>query len=122
MTIYACARRFDTAISDGMMRLQDFPAAGALLGELSDSYHWKGMDKEAVAMLAREMAAYGDLALSVAIRRAFETGGYPAVVRCQLAALEKRALNGSFYLRFCRPARPAQRAGSNSCLVREWGE
>ncbi len=93
-TIYRCARRFDAAISDGMMRLQDFPAAGPLLGELSDSYHWKGMDKEAVAMLVREMAAYGDLPLSVAVRRAFETGGYPAVVRCQLAAVEKRARTG----------------------------
>ena len=45
-------------------------------------------------MLVREMAAYGDLPLSVAVRRAFETGGYPAVVRCELAAVEKRARTG----------------------------
>jgi TolB-like protein/DNA-binding winged helix-turn-helix (wHTH) protein len=89
--IYRCSRRFDTAISDGMMRLQDFPASADLLEDLSASYHWKGMDKESVAMLVREIAAEGDLPLSVAVRRAFETGGYPAVVRCQLAAVEKRA-------------------------------
>ena len=49
------------------------------------------MDKEAVEMLARQISAEGDLPLSAAVRRAFETGGYAAVVRCQLAAVEKRA-------------------------------
>ena len=54
-------------------------------------YHWKGMDKEAVEMLARKISANGDLSLAAAVRRAFETGGYAAVVRCQLAAIKKRA-------------------------------
>jgi len=49
------------------------------------------MDKEAVEMLVRQISARGDLPLSAAVRRAFETGGYAAVVRCQLAAVEKRA-------------------------------
>ena len=89
--IYNCTRHFDAAISDGEMRLKDFPAAPDILGQLGDSYHWKGMDKEAVEMLARQISAEGDLALSAAVRRAFETGGYAAVVRCQLAAVEKRA-------------------------------
>ncbi len=89
--IYRCTRQFDAAISDGEMRLKDFPAAADILGELADGYHWKGMDKEAVEMLARQISAEGDLPLSAAVRRAFETGGYAAVVRCQLAAVEKRA-------------------------------
>ncbi len=89
--IYRCTRQFDAAISDGEMRLNDFPAAADILGQLADSYHWKGMDKEAVEMLARQISAEGDLPLSAAVRRAFETGGYAAVVRCQLAAAEKRA-------------------------------
>jgi TolB-like protein/DNA-binding winged helix-turn-helix (wHTH) protein len=89
--IYLCTRRFDAAISDGEMRLKDFPVAADILKQLADSYHWKGMDKEAVAMLARHISARGDLPLSAAVRRAFETGGYAAVVRCQLAVVEKRA-------------------------------
>ena len=92
--IYRCTRQFDAAISDGEMRLKDFPAAADILGQLADSYHWKGMDKEAVEMLARQISAEGDLTLSAAVRRAFETGGYAAVVRCQLAAVEKRARTG----------------------------
>jgi hypothetical protein len=89
--IYMCTRQFDAATSDGEMRLKDFPVAPDILELLAESYHWKGMDKEAVEMLARQISAEGDLPLSAALRRAFETGGYAAVVRCQLAAVEKRA-------------------------------
>ena len=89
--IYLCTRHFDAAIRDGEMRLKDFPVAGDILTILAESYHWKGMDKEAVAMLGRQIAARGNLSLSADVRRAFETGGYAAVVRCQLAAVEKRA-------------------------------
>ena len=89
--IYRCTRQFDAAISDGEMRLKDFPVAADILKQLADGYHWKGMDKEAVAMLARQLSAEGDFPLAAAVRRAFETGGYAAVVRCQLAAVEKRA-------------------------------
>jgi TolB-like protein/DNA-binding winged helix-turn-helix (wHTH) protein len=89
--IYRCTRQFDAAIRDGEMRLKDFPMAADILGQLADSYHWKGMDKEAIEMLARQISARGDLSLSAAVRRAFATGGYAAVVRCQLTAVEKRA-------------------------------
>ncbi len=89
--IYMCTRHFDAAISDGEMRLKDFPVAPDILKELADGYHWKGMDKESVEVLARQMTARGDPSLAAAVRRAFETGGYTAVVRSQLAALEKRA-------------------------------
>jgi tetratricopeptide (TPR) repeat protein len=89
--IYRCTRQFDAAISDGEMRLRDSPVAADILKQLADSYHWKGMDKEAVEMLARQVSARGDLSQSAALRRAFETGGYAAVVRRQLAAVEKKA-------------------------------
>ena len=92
--IYMCTRQFDAAISDGEMRLKDFPVSPDILEDLADSYHWKGKDKEAVEMLARQISAEGDLPLSAAVRRAFETGGYAAVVRCRLAAVEKRARTG----------------------------
>jgi TolB-like protein/DNA-binding winged helix-turn-helix (wHTH) protein len=89
--IYMCTRQFDAAISDGEVRLKDFPLAADILGQLADGYHWKGMDKEAVEMLTRQISARGNLSLSAAVRRAFETGGYAAVVRSQLAAVERRA-------------------------------
>ncbi len=109
--IYLCARQFDAAIRDGQMRLKDFPMAADILGQLAEGYHWKGMDKEAVEMLARQISAEGNLSLSAAIRRAFETGGYSAVVRCQLAAVAKRARTARvFYFQAGRPAWEAQSA------------
>jgi TolB-like protein/DNA-binding winged helix-turn-helix (wHTH) protein/Tfp pilus assembly protein PilF len=92
--VYMWTRQFDAAISDGEMRLKVFPADPRILGILADSYHWKGMDKEAVEMLARKLSAEGDHPLSAAVRRAFEMGGYKAVVRYRLAALEKNAKSG----------------------------
>ena len=90
--LYIWTRQFDAAIRDGEMRLKDFPADRDILGTLADGYHWKGMDKEAVEMLARQISAEGDIPRSAAVRSAFETGGYTAVVRCQLAAVKKKAL------------------------------
>src|SRR6202789_3951510 len=89
--LYMWTRQFDAAISDGEMRLKGFPANPCILGILSDSYHWKNKDKEAVEMLTRQISAEGDIPRSVAVRTAFETGGYTAVVRCQLAAVKKNA-------------------------------
>ena len=92
--LYMWTRQLDAAIRDGEMRLKDFPADPDILGILADSYHWKSKDKEAAEMLARQISAEGDLPLAAAVRRAFDTGGYSAVVRCQLAAVEKRAQPG----------------------------
>ena len=49
------------------------------------------MDKEAVEMLAREFAAEHNPQLAAAAQHAFQSGGYSAVVRCQLADLETQA-------------------------------
>jgi TolB-like protein/DNA-binding winged helix-turn-helix (wHTH) protein/Flp pilus assembly protein TadD len=92
--VYMWTRQFDAAIRDGEMRLKDFPADRDILKSLANSYHWKSREKEAVEMLARQISAEGDLPLAAAVRRTFETGGYAAVVRCQLAAVEKRARSG----------------------------
>ncbi|HTF69241.1 MAG TPA: hypothetical protein VK638_41835, partial [Edaphobacter sp.] len=89
--IFLCARQYDAAINDGRLRLEDFPAAPDVLAYLADSYHWKGMDKEAVEMLAREFAAEHNPQLAAAAQHAFQSGGYSAVVRCQLADLETQA-------------------------------
>ena len=89
--IYLCTRQFDAAIRDARMRLADFPVAPDILDDLAYSYHWKGMNQEATEMLARELSAEGNPSLAVAVRHAFQAGGYSAVVRCRLAALEKQA-------------------------------
>lgn len=89
--IYDCTREFDAAIRDGEMRLKDFPEAPDILEFLAVGYHWKGRDKDSVDMLARQFAAERDFSSAAAVRHAFETGGYAAVVRFQLAALEKKA-------------------------------
>ena len=89
--IYLCTRHFEEAIRDGRMRLADFPVAADILDDLAYSYHWIGKDKEATEMLARELAAEGDSSLATAVRRAFASGGYPAVIRVRLAAQEKKA-------------------------------
>src|SRR6185437_2623187 len=88
--IYLCARQYDSAIHDGQLRLEDFPDAPDVLSYLADSYHWKGMDKEAVEMLAREFTAVHSPKLADCIHRAFSSGGYNAVVRCELANLKKK--------------------------------
>jgi TolB-like protein/DNA-binding winged helix-turn-helix (wHTH) protein len=93
--IFLCARQYDAAIKDARLRLEDFPAAPDVLSYLADSYHWKGADKEATEMLAREFTAEHNPQLAAAVRSAFPSGGYSAVVRCQLADLEKKARSGT---------------------------
>lgn len=89
--IYLCTRQYDAAIRDAHMRLADFPLAPDILDDLAYSYHWKGRNEDATEMLARELSAEGDPSLAAAVRHAFQAGGYAAVVRCRLAALEKHA-------------------------------
>jgi len=92
--IYLCIRDYDASIADARMRLKDFPESADLLFDLAESYHWKHMDKEATEMTARELSAEGDPHLAAAVRAAFQSGGFTAVVRCQLADLEKKARAG----------------------------
>jgi len=92
--IYDCTRQFDAEIRDAEMRLKDFPASQDLLDDLANGYYAKGRDKEAAQMLVRLHAARGELALSAALRRALDAGGYPAVIRCLLADREKKARTG----------------------------
>lgn len=89
--IFLCARQYDAAIDEGRLRLEDFPAASDVLSYLADSYHWKGMNKEAAEMLARLFTAQHNPQLAAAAQHAFQSGGYSAVVRCQLADLETQA-------------------------------
>lgn len=89
--IYLCVRDYDSSTADARLRLKDFPESADVLQDLAESYHWKHMDKEATEMRARELTAEGEAPLGSAVRAAFQSGGYTAVVRCQLTDLEKKA-------------------------------
>ncbi len=117
--IYLCIRDYDASIADARMRLKDFPESADLLFDLAESYHWKHMDKEATEMTARELSAEGDPHLAAAVRAAFQSGGFTAVVRCQLADLEKKARAGRVStFRLCPVSRVAWRARQNPRLAR----
>jgi len=92
--IYLCVRDYDDSIADGRMRLKDFPDSADILDDLAESYHWKHLDKEATEMRARELIIEGKGPLGSAVRAAFKSGGFTAVVRSELADLEKKALTG----------------------------
>jgi TolB-like protein/DNA-binding winged helix-turn-helix (wHTH) protein len=87
--LYLTTRKFDAAIGEGEMRLKDRPSDPVILNILSESYHWKGDDKRSVAMMERALTADGDQALADAVGKAFTVGGFKAVMRTRLAALEK---------------------------------
>ena len=94
--IFNCTRQFGSAIQDAQLRLRDFPTSGDVLGELAESYHWTGHDKEAVESLARMFASEGKPELSEAARAAFGKGGYRAVVQSELIYFERIARTTGF--------------------------
>jgi hypothetical protein len=89
------ARRYDQALVDARMRLQDFPQAKDLLWTLAEIYHWKGMDKDSTEMIARFYSQTDGLP-NQAILNAFRSDGYRAVVRWRLA--ERRRAGKTQYV------------------------
>lgn len=78
--IYMLARQYDAALTEGKQRLESDPHNAWTLYILADICRRKGMRAEAVDYLAEGMIADGDQADAASIRRAFERGGYRAVV------------------------------------------
>jgi tetratricopeptide (TPR) repeat protein len=85
---YNWVREYDAAIADARMRLKN---TQDVLWVLADSYRCKGMEKEAAETLAQQLGARGALPSAAAIRRAYQRGGYRAVVRWQLDQLQNKA-------------------------------
>ena len=108
--ISLCTRMYDAAISDALLRLESFPAAPDVLDDLANSYHWKGMDRQAAEMRERDLrqkairlrlpAFTARLTLEVTARR--------SVARCSLR--EKSALASSFCCWSCSSTRHPGRA------------
>ena len=89
--IYILARQYDAAITDGLQRLESMPNDATLHGILSWAYRCKGMHKETVQMLESYFLLSGDKQSAADVRRAFEQGGYEAVLHWEIAATELRS-------------------------------
>ena len=98
--LYVWARQYDAAITDIRQRLQTRPDDVGLLYTLHVAYRCKGMEKEAVRTLERYLNASGGNSAWYAwknspedVRRAWERGGYNAVLEMQISSLEGMTSN-----------------------------
>ena len=91
---YLWARRYDLGIADARTRLETSPGNAETLENLSNLYRCKGMYAEAAQTLADMFSALGDEASAAGVRRAFQQGGYHAVLEWKLAGLKKQSLKG----------------------------
>jgi TolB-like protein/DNA-binding winged helix-turn-helix (wHTH) protein len=96
--LYLWARQYDAAITDLQQRLQTRPDDVGLLYTLHVAYRCKGMKKEAVRTLERYLQVTGGNAAWYAwknspddVRRAWDRGGYNAVLQMQISTLERLA-------------------------------
>jgi TolB-like protein/DNA-binding winged helix-turn-helix (wHTH) protein len=89
--IYMLARQCDAAIEDATQRLESTPNDPGLHGVLSWAYRCKGKEKEAIQEQEQSLTLAGDKASAAAIRRAFEEGGYNAVLHWQIRDMEGKA-------------------------------
>jgi tetratricopeptide (TPR) repeat protein len=89
---YLWARKYDLGIAEARLRLESSPRNVETLENLASLYRSKGMYKEAAQTSEDLLSAEGDTASASSLRRAFAQGGYPAVVRLELADLKKQSL------------------------------
>jgi tetratricopeptide (TPR) repeat protein len=95
---YILARQYDAAITDLQQRLQTKPNDEGLLYTLYLAYRCKGMKKEAIEALEQYITASGDNTSRLGwktsaadVRRAWEQGGYNAVLHAQISDLERKS-------------------------------
>ena len=92
--VYVETRQYDAALNEGFQKLQSNPQDRGFLWQIYSAYRCQGNGKEAAETLEKIYLSKGDpasVATAATIRRDFEQGGYPAVVRWQLAQLKERA-------------------------------
>ncbi|MDR3773420.1 MAG: winged helix-turn-helix domain-containing protein [Terracidiphilus sp.] len=88
---YQLARQYDAAQTDGLQRLDSTPNDWGLHWILYETYRCKGMYKEATRELEKMLTLQGEEASVAIVRRAFQQGGYNAVIRWQLGDLKKKS-------------------------------
>ena len=89
--IYLLARQCDAAIEDATQRLESTPNDPGLHQMLTWAYMCKGRQKEAMQESERYLTLSGDKGSAENVRRAYEQGGYTAVLRWQIRDLERRS-------------------------------
>jgi TolB-like protein len=82
---YVSGRQYDAALADLGLRLDVAPNDPLLLYFQWDTLRRKGNYREAADALEKSFTSSGDTHSASAIRSAWEHGGWPAVVRWQLA-------------------------------------
>lgn len=85
------ARQYDAAMNEARQRLEGNPQNTALHWFIYDVYRCKGMEKEAGRALEQLLLLGADKASAASIRRAFQQGGYKALVRWQLGDLKRES-------------------------------
>jgi TolB-like protein/DNA-binding winged helix-turn-helix (wHTH) protein len=87
--LYELARQYDAALADLKQRLATKPDDDGLLLTLADVYRCKGMYKESVDATAQLLTVRNQQTEAREIRSQYARGGYEAVLRAQIARLEK---------------------------------
>jgi tetratricopeptide (TPR) repeat protein len=85
------ARKYDAALSDIQLRLKSAPQDPGLHYYMFVSYHNKGMDDEAVKAYEKLLQDTGQGDSVAAVQRAYQRGGYRALVRWELDGLKEKA-------------------------------
>jgi tetratricopeptide (TPR) repeat protein len=85
------ARKYDAALNDIQPRLKSAPKDWCLLYLMVVSYHNKGIDNEAVKAYQKILQSKGRRASVAAVQRAFQRGGYRALVQWELNDLRETA-------------------------------
>jgi tetratricopeptide (TPR) repeat protein len=88
---YLVARQYDAGLKDGRLRLELSPRDPSLFGIMADLYRSKGIDKEAADMMVKMFQFSDNQASAAAVQRAYQRGGYKAVVRWQLDQAKTRS-------------------------------
>ena len=85
------ARQYDAALNEARQRLEGNPQDPKLHWFIYDIYRGKGMEKEAAQALEQLLLPGADKVSAAGVRRAFQQGGYKALVRWQLSDLKKES-------------------------------
>jgi TolB-like protein/DNA-binding winged helix-turn-helix (wHTH) protein len=85
------AHQFDAAVKDAQMRVESHSDYANLHAGLAACYWLNGMDKEAAKELEIALRLNGNKDAALKVHRAFERGGYPAVLELQLSEAKDQA-------------------------------
>ena len=83
--------RYEAALTEAKFRLESMPNDSSLHWELVEIYQYKGMEQEAARETEEATRIDDGPTAAAAVRRAFQRGGYQAILRAQLDSLVDQA-------------------------------